>query len=126
MAPNKLFPKFPNADVPQYVSLAERCMQRKPHDRPAFSEISPCLQAILNRLGPCGNDGREPPAAGPGPPRPAPPTLREAAAPSSPFATAASVAQQQPGTSGDDGATAAGVPGSFSEEGCVDGHYELL
>ena len=99
LSPNNLFPKFPNADLPQYVSLAERCMQRKPHDRPAFSEILPCLQAIL---GPSGNSSGGPPAAGPGPPRPAPPTLCEAAALPSCFATAASAAQQQP--SGGDGA----------------------
>ena len=97
VAPNKLFPKFPNADLPQYVSLAERCMQRKPHDRPAFSEISPCLQAILAGSDPSGNGSGGPPTAGPGPPRQGSPTLREAAALPSPFPTAASAAQQQPG-----------------------------
>ena len=128
LSPNKLFPKFPCAGMPQYVSLAEQCMQWNPHDRPSFGEISSALQAILPGLDPCGNGsgGAPAPAAGPGPPRPSPPTLRveiEAAAPPS-LAYAASAAQQP---SSGDGATAADAQqlqlltgGSIFEEGGIE------
>ena len=69
LRPNTLFPHFPTAAAPQYKSLAERCLQRDPHQRPTFAEISDSLVAFFSEE----MDG--PGTAPAGPARPAPPTL---------------------------------------------------
>ena len=64
---NPFFPHFPKAGHAahlQYTCLAERCLQRDPHERPSFKEIALTLLDFFNR--PCG---------APGPPQPAPPSL---------------------------------------------------
>ena len=40
---NTIFPHFPRSAQPEYRSLAESCLQRDPHMRPSFVEISSSL-----------------------------------------------------------------------------------
>ena len=56
--PNKQFPTFPPAALPMYVSLAERCLRRDLHERPAFTDIAQGLMIIFSKeLGHEGADG---------------------------------------------------------------------
>ena len=48
LVPNKRFPLFPDPTPPLYKQLAERCLQRDPHDRPTFAEISARLVALCD------------------------------------------------------------------------------
>ena len=52
LLPNKQFPHFFYAGHPQYITLAGRCLQVDPHDRPTFSDILTCLSDPFSQLGP--------------------------------------------------------------------------
>ena len=45
--PNRLFPLFPPTAHRAYVSLAEGCLRRDPHERPSFTDIAKSLVAIF-------------------------------------------------------------------------------
>ena len=88
LVPNKRFPLFPDPTPPLYKQLAERCLQRDPHDRPTFAEISARLVAL------CDPGPSIPMPAGP--PRPAPPTLN--AEPQAVATAATATGERQPPT----------------------------
>ena len=58
--PNTLFPHFPRTAYPQYKSLAERCLQGDPRQRPSFAEAYPILASFFDQeldASACENDG---------------------------------------------------------------------
>ena len=50
LVPNRQFPHFLNTSHPQYMTLARRCLQADPHDRPTFADISSCLHDLFGQL----------------------------------------------------------------------------
>ena len=94
LIPNTLFPHFPTTAPPRYKVLAERCLQRYPHRRPTFAEISDSLVALYSKE----VDGPRAAPAGSARPAPAPPTLHvqmTAAATSTPAADTATITNFQ-------------------------------
>ena len=77
LKPNTLFPHFPTTANPEYKSLAERCLQGDPHQRPTFAEILGSLVAIFNEE----VDGPGTAPAGPARPAPTPPILHTSSTP---------------------------------------------
>ena len=48
LLPNTHFPHFPDHAPPHYTGLVQRCLQRDPHERPTFPEITASLVAFFN------------------------------------------------------------------------------
>ena len=58
LSPNTLFPLFPEPAQPQhypYTTLALRCLQLDPRDRPGFAEITDTLACFFNGGQPSGS-----------------------------------------------------------------------
>ena len=71
---NTIFPHFPRSAQPEYRSLAESCLQRDPHMRPSFVEISSSLSKYCNEADSVPDSVPDHPPTGT-PPQPSPPTL---------------------------------------------------
>ena len=63
LKPNMLFPHFPKTAHSHFACLAERCLQRDPHERPSFAEITAILEAFFDSEADASEAAAGPPTA---------------------------------------------------------------